>query len=535
MAEVATIATAGLQAPALSARLGVRLLLVALVLVAAALGGQFLMGAYSAPVGGYADEPAHYMSGLMLRDYAVSGFSERPMTFAQRYYDHHPTLGIGYWPPAFYVAEALWMLAIGISRSSVLLLCALVSAVLQFLLFRDLNRRLATVPALLTAASFPFLPAVRYSISLVMTDVFVALACFGATLQLARFLERPTYRRGMALGLWCSLALLSKLSAAYLVVLAPMAILISRRLDLLRRAATLVPVAVVLTATAPWLYYARKFTTLGVLPEEKVEHNPVLLAWHYILTVLHAAGPLVAAAAVAGLIIVLFGSLRRQPYWAAIAATPLALGVFIWFAPIELEPRHVIVATPALLILSVCGIQWAAGRFLPHRLQATGFALLLTGLLVALVITGPRLIRFDGGFGKTAEYLIANSKTDSVLLVSSTVMWREGAMVAELAQREPLRPGRRTVRSRKLLAEADWNVTYYRQRFETPADMLAALRKINVRHVALHTTDRAAKPSSHTLFLLTVLRGTPDEWREVRRFDGAPGERTFVFSRVAAT
>jgi hypothetical protein len=63
--------------------------------------------------------------------------------------------------------------------------------------------------------------------------------------------------------------------------------------------------------------------------------------------------------------------------------------------------------------------------------------------------------------------------------------------------------------------------------------VLAALQRENIDYVALHSSDgKYFKRWPHTALLSHALHGAHDEWRQVRRFDGAPGERTVVFSRV---
>jgi hypothetical protein len=66
----------------------------------------------------------NYVTGLMGYDYVRSGVSQHPVAYAYNYYLHLPMIGIGHWPPAFYVAETLWMLLVGTSRADVLLLIA---------------------------------------------------------------------------------------------------------------------------------------------------------------------------------------------------------------------------------------------------------------------------------------------------------------------------------------------------------------------------------------------------------------------------
>ena len=46
---------------------------------------QWASGTYAGDFGGYPDEPGHYVTGLMVRDYVAERFPDSPMTFAENY------------------------------------------------------------------------------------------------------------------------------------------------------------------------------------------------------------------------------------------------------------------------------------------------------------------------------------------------------------------------------------------------------------------------------------------------------------------
>src|SRR4051812_15809271 len=96
---------------------------------------QWRSHAGAAGFGTYPDEPAHYVGGLLIRDYALSGMSHSPLTFAQEYYKHVPYFAAGYWPPVFYCFEAVWVLLFGPARSALLTLTALFAAGSALLIF----------------------------------------------------------------------------------------------------------------------------------------------------------------------------------------------------------------------------------------------------------------------------------------------------------------------------------------------------------------------------------------------------------------
>ena len=82
---------------------------------------QVLGGAYASGFGGYADEPAHLVSSLMVRDFFAGFDFRQPWQFAQQYYFHYPKVAIGVWPPGFYAALGMWFLIFGTSRASAII------------------------------------------------------------------------------------------------------------------------------------------------------------------------------------------------------------------------------------------------------------------------------------------------------------------------------------------------------------------------------------------------------------------------------
>src|ERR1700739_583605 len=110
-------------------------------------GIQHWSVATQAAFDGYPDEASHYLSGLILRDYLVSGFHMSPRRYAINYYLHIPFFAVGYWPPLFYVIEGLWMTVAGYSRPDVLLFMALIAGLISATIFAVVRPVLGTAGA----------------------------------------------------------------------------------------------------------------------------------------------------------------------------------------------------------------------------------------------------------------------------------------------------------------------------------------------------------------------------------------------------
>ncbi len=114
---------------------------------------QSRLGAYQSEFGGHPDEAAHVVTGLFIRDalvetwhYATGGFHGSPVRigkeFADRYYTHYPKIGLGVWPPFFYLVQSAWTWPFGASRTALLLLLCALAAALAWLVFRVVREEL---------------------------------------------------------------------------------------------------------------------------------------------------------------------------------------------------------------------------------------------------------------------------------------------------------------------------------------------------------------------------------------------------------
>jgi hypothetical protein len=94
---------------------------VMLIAVALTLFFDWRSDAFSGEYEGAPDEAAHYVTGIMIRDYLRLGFPGDPVDFAKTFYRHYPRVSFGAWPPLFHITEGIWMTVISPSRISVIL------------------------------------------------------------------------------------------------------------------------------------------------------------------------------------------------------------------------------------------------------------------------------------------------------------------------------------------------------------------------------------------------------------------------------
>src|SRR4051812_10894832 len=67
-----------------------RIAAIVLVFLSLVVALQVASGAYKSEFSAYPDEPSHYVTSLMLRDYVAHFHFESPIKFAKAYYYHYP-------------------------------------------------------------------------------------------------------------------------------------------------------------------------------------------------------------------------------------------------------------------------------------------------------------------------------------------------------------------------------------------------------------------------------------------------------------
>jgi hypothetical protein len=217
---------------------------------------QWRGNAFHSELGNTADEPAHYVTGLMVRDYIGQSLMGKsvgsPIAFARNYYVHYPKVALGHWPPAFYLLQAVWTLLFTPSVISVMLLMAAITAALATAVYHALGSATSRGVAIGAGLLFISIPTTEQFSQLVMAEILVALLVFLAVLAYGRYLETEGWQPAAWFGLWFSLALLTKGTGIQLALVPPLALLFTGRWYLLRRFSFWLPVIIVCVLAAPW-------------------------------------------------------------------------------------------------------------------------------------------------------------------------------------------------------------------------------------------------------------------------------------------
>jgi len=507
------------------------MILVALVVILIAIQ-QRTSGAFTAEFSATnADEASHYVTGLMLADYVRAGFPA-PLAFARDYYLHYPKVGIGHWPPLYYVLEGAVFLLFSAATPIALLLPAVLTAVLTVSAAFLAHRRLGILPGIAVGAALLALAPLRETTIVIMLDLPVALLGLLAALAYARFMETERWTWSLLFGLLASAAILTKGTGAALVLLPPLALLFSGRFALLRRGVFWLPVPVVLVLAGPWTLATYSMAASGFQYAWGATFFE-MAARAYASALVGAVGVVLLALAGCGVLFAIRDGWRRTPgapLFVALAALGLGFLLFQCLVPAGLDPRYLVPVLTPLVLLAAFGATRLLGlisKSWPLLTQVVVASILLLAALPAILIP---LAKPTIGMAAAARTVVDGKAQNPLLLVGSDALG-EGALVAAVAQRE--REMRTFVlRGSKLLSSSDWNGANYSLQYPDVGALLRGLDDLGVGLVAVDTAPEAQK-IPHNQQLQAAAVAFPDRFQALGTFprsDGAGEVRLYGLS-----
>jgi hypothetical protein len=472
---------------------------------------QIASGAYHCET--IVDESSHYVSGLMLHDYVLSGLARSPLDYVRIYHAHYPLVAIGHWPPFYYLVEAAWMLAFSPTRTSMLLLSAGVTLATALLLYAGLARRAGPLAAGVAAGIFVAAPMVQAGTQMLMLDVPTALACLLAMLAYVRYLDATRARDAVLFAVLAVVAMMVKGNGACLALLPPCALLIGRRFDLLRRLSFWLPLPIVGVLAGPWYLLTYDRAAAGFR-----------FAWGFDFVALATTSnvgylreslglPIVLLAA-AGLLDVVARPRRAGTMAVGAAALFASVWIFQVVVPASLQDRYLAPALPPLLILAAHALATVLERLAPLRLRGPLLACILG---VAFLLTSPGLVRKQhSGVMEAVQQILAHPVPGNPAVLIAADLLEETQAITEIALHDTHRPNLFAVRGSRLLGGGGYNAQDYQPRYRTAAEVMAAI-------------------DAQSIPIVLLVGGTRCDWQhvcQVRAAAAAYPERWHLFGRV---
>jgi hypothetical protein len=451
---------------------------------------QVASGAYTSEFSAYPDEPSHYVTSLMLRDYVAHFHFESPVKFAKDYYHHYPKVAFGHWPPFFYMVQAFWMLLFSASRASVRLEIACTTALLAYAVFHEARRwfgwKLGICAGLLTIC----LPLVQTYTDEEMAESLLTLMCFGSVIFFARYVDSERWRDSLLFGIFFSLAVLTKGSGWLLAMVPPIVIVLTRKWSLLKRPSFWAPFVLVSVLCVPWQVMTMQLAERGWDGGSKPSLSYTINALTGFLKLFpQILGPVLLClmlVGIAALVVNLFLRGRALADRAAILGLLLAVWIFHSLVPAGVEDRKLVIAVPAMVLFVLGGAVWITDQ-IPSESWLFRWRVIAIGGLTAIGFFAgafyiPKVRHY--GFIEAARFLVARPDLKAATILVSSESVGEGLLVSEIAMEQP-RPPNVIIRGTKSLASMEWNAAHYQSFYSNPAEIVRYLESERVQLVVM--------------------------------------------------
>lgn len=500
---------------------------------------QWRAGAFRVEFGSHPDEAAHYVTGLMIRDYIASGHFAHPVAYAEHYYEHYPKVAIGMWPPLFHVVEALWMLCFSPAKASVLALLALIAALTALSIYFVLRRDYPMPVALVTGLLYLLLPLTQLCTSAVMADGLVALLDLWAMIFLVRYIDRAETRDAVIYGFCAALSMSTKANGVATVLLPLFALPLAGRMRLLRARGLYYAAGIVLLLGFPWqvLSYRLIAQSQGVASASVPAMLSSFVVYGYVLW--QALGWGLVPFLLLG-IGCLGICLRNGPPLRLVGALALLLSVWIYHSALaNPDRRYMLAALPPALILATAGFSWVVRRFpVPAPRPAVAFAFGVVAAVLFVARTWAIPLKPYQGFDQPARLVLSSPDfaNGDALIISGAL--GEGAFISEVAMHDD-RPDHVVLRSTKVLSSQTWYGTIYELRYQNSAQIRDFLDRAPIDAVLLDTRRPDIwQVEGHADLQQKVLAALTDDphWRHRDSFPKGPGLSPWIdfYSRVGA-
>ena len=461
------------------------------------------------------DEGAHFVSGTLIFDYLRSGFHQAPLDFAIDYYQHYPKIGIGQWPPLFYVLQAAWYAVFGAQPWSLVLLTVAITATTASLLFQSIRSRHGIALSALVTALFLLNPLVRRWTVLANADMLLALVSLVAVLALIRFLNSGGTRDAAAWLVAIVIAVGVKWNGLALLLAPPLAIVLARDLALFRkRRVWLMLLAVAGTLLIiPFAAVGFGFTGFGsgaasvagflAIAAHPFERLP------FLKEALHIVAPGVLGLAAIGTwhMVTPRVPVGREQQLVAAAAVGWIVAVLVFhvISPVTGESRYLLPCVVAAHLLCAEGAALLRLRWPDWR-----GGLVVGGAAASLLLVDPQAVVLRYGYREAARLIPTHiDQQPAVVLIASDSVGES----AFTAHRRAVDVGRESfvLRGFTTLASDDWHGQSYQLRFTSPDEIRAYLQRIPVNFIVVDRQPQTASPA-HLQLLMEALSERPAEF-----------------------
>jgi hypothetical protein len=387
--------------------------------------------------------------------------------------------------------------------------------------------RVGRIAAVMVSAALLLLPlSVEQSLAFGL-DAPVAMAMLFSGMAFWRFLENGSNASLLGFTFAATVGLLTKGNALALYLFVPLALILTRRFDVLRNWRVWTAATVVSFVAIPWYVYSYRLASQGFRAKWGIDFTASALTSNIIFLV-STCGPVILVFAAWGAL----KTLRSRDSNLGAVCLALALSVYIFqsIVPASLNARYLFVMVPCLLVIAAIGTRDLFSNFSGgHRALAVGILIALAVSLATLQYPPAKVYR---GVGGSVQVVLRElpENNPAVMIVGMDVV--ETAFISQVAMSRPIDPKIWIVRGSRLLGGGGYNNFEYEPRFRTTEEALSEMEKFRIPLIVISTYGRIAS-WAHIRQVQEVIDRPGSGWRLASRSDGSEDVRVYVNDKYA--
>ena len=520
-----------------------------LLLLGITITSQYYRSAYSVEL--KSDATGHFITTLLAYDYLKNGLPGNPVDYAADYFIHYPLIRIGNNPPAFYGLSSIWAFIAGPTVQAALLLSAILGTLYCFILLLWLNRLFHLRVAILIAAMTALLPTYQNVTASFLIDIPIGIFGLAAAMSYAAFLQNRTAPGAIWFSIFAVMALMIKLSALFLAIMVPLAIIISGKYSLIRNRYFWLPALIIGLLIAPWYLYTFETLTAGAKTQWTITYPLQALAGYSVIIADNLSLPGAVLLAIGAVDRFLF--IRAHPdseisaHWTAVISLFFCVIIFQMLMPTNILDRYLTAALAPAMMLMLAGAQKAGGyaaKFLERYPAYPGRLRKRTPEIILAAIAGLiffNTLQLKPGTSNQMEE-VAKAAYDAMPASNPTLLIAsdgglEASFIAHMAQWDQARPSIVNIRGARLLGkEGGFMNIDYEPKFSSPGEILAELERLSIAMVVLDTA-KASQSWKHNRDIAWLVENKPEIWRKIdsRTNPNGDGTVTLYILKSSAT
>jgi hypothetical protein len=392
----------------------------------------------TAPVAGdfwWQDAPRHALNGAFIKDLLTALPLSNPTAWAMQYYVKYPALTILFYPPAFYLVEACFYTAFGVTHATAQFAVATYLVLLGYAAHAIARMVLPRWSAIGVGLLVIGTPEISIWGRQVMLDVPAYALLMYCVLFMLRHVRGNRTSDLVLAGTFLVAAVYTKQTVIFMLPVLVVAFVAVRGTAGLLERRVLVTAAATTIALVPMIYLTMHFGAVNV---ESVEGRPSdisrwnIEAWlFYARLIPKQLGLPVAVLGTCGFVAVTFRPKSAGARWLIPLLVPWLVFGYLFFSGIGVrEPRHDLMILYPILLCAALAVH-STLTALPA--QTVVMALAGATFIYSLVyIPVPRIT----GYREVVDYIARVAPRDAVVLFSG---YRDGNFIFDMRSREDRR------------------------------------------------------------------------------------------------